>query len=66
IYDPRSKAHYAELRQRGHSHGRALRGVADRLLKMLCSMLRSQTVFEPNRRHPPAVACQAAQAALSA
>ncbi|HVA64503.1 MAG TPA: hypothetical protein VNF74_12320 [Terriglobales bacterium] len=53
LYDPRSKAHYTRLRLRGHSHGRALRGVADRLLQMLYSMLRSQDVFDPNRRHPP-------------
>ena len=28
--DPKCRARYAALRQRGHSHGRALRGVADR------------------------------------
>lgn len=53
IHDPRSRAHYARLRQKGHSHGRALRGVADRLLQLLCSMLRSQTCFDPSRRLPP-------------
>jgi transposase len=41
---------YAELRARGHSHGRALRSVADRLLAVACAMLRSGTLFDPNRR----------------
>jgi transposase len=48
--DPRSKEHYAELRAKGHSHGRALRGVADRLLAVLISMLDSGTTYDPNRR----------------
>jgi len=48
--DPRSKQHYAELRAKGHSHGRALRGVADRLLAMLVAMLESGTTYDPGRR----------------
>ena len=48
-YDPRSRAKYDSLRQRGHGHARALRSVADRLLAMLCAMLRTQTLFDPNR-----------------
>lgn len=43
--DPRSRAKYAELRRRGHSHGRALRSVADRLLNVACAMLKSGTPF---------------------
>jgi transposase len=31
-HDPRSREHYHRLRGKGHSHGRALRGLADRLL----------------------------------
>lgn len=54
--DPRSKEHYAELRSKGHSHGRALRGVADRLLAVLIAMLDSGTTYDPNRR--AAVAAQ--------
>lgn len=50
--DQRSRARYALLRARGHSHGRALRGVADRLLQLLCSMLRNQTAFDPARSAP--------------
>jgi transposase len=49
-YDPRSRAHFHRLRQRGHSYGRALRGVADRLLAMLISMLKHQTTYDPARR----------------
>lgn len=48
-HDPRTKAHYAALRQRGHSPARAWRGVADRLLRILVSMLVHQTLYEPDR-----------------
>jgi len=47
--DARSKAHYATLRSKGHTHGRALRGVADRLLKLLVSMLSSGQLYDPAR-----------------
>jgi hypothetical protein len=43
--DPKSRAKYAALRARGHSHGRALRGVADRLLGVACAMLQSGETF---------------------
>jgi transposase len=49
-HDPRSREHYHQLRSKGHSHGRALRGLADRLLALLCAMLRSQTLYDPTRR----------------
>lgn len=48
--EPRSRLHYTELRAKGHSHGRALRGVADRLLSMLIAMLVSGTTYDPARR----------------
>jgi transposase len=48
--DERSKAHYGQLRARGHSHGRALRGVADRLLNLLVVLLRRGELFDPARR----------------
>ena len=35
------------FRSCGHSHGRALRGVADHLLAVACSMLKSQTLYDP-------------------
>jgi len=45
-HDPKSTAKYAALRSRGHSHGRALRSVADRLLNVACAMLRAGTAFD--------------------
>jgi transposase len=52
-HDPLSKAKYDALRARGQGHARALRSVADRLLNVLCSMLRSGSTFDPGRRPPP-------------
>jgi len=49
-WDPRSQQHYARLRAKGHSHGRALRGVADRLQAMLIAMLHTRTLYDPARR----------------
>lgn len=49
--DPRSKRRYAELRARGHSHGRALRSIGDALLRTACAMLREGTHFDPNRQN---------------
>jgi transposase len=50
VCDPRSKKLYAEMRAHGHSHGRALRGLADRWLDVLISMLRHNTLYDPERR----------------
>jgi transposase len=47
-HDPRSRAKYAALRHRGHSHARALRSVADRLLNVACAMLKTGTIFDPS------------------
>ncbi len=54
-HDPHSRAHYASLRRSGHTHGRALRSVADSLLRVLIAMLKSGTLYDPNRarRIPP-------------
>ena len=49
VHDPPSKARYRALRARGHSHGRALRTVGDRLLAVACAMLRDGTLYDPNR-----------------
>jgi len=54
--DPRAKQLYAEMRRRGHSHGRALRGLADRNLAMLISMLKSGTLYDPAKRGSAALA----------
>ena len=62
-HDERLRALYARLRGAGASHGRALRGVGDRSLAMLVSMLKSNTVYDPSRRasasRPAAPAAQA-------
>jgi transposase len=47
-HDPKSRARYAALRKRGHSHGRATRGVADRLLALACVLLQRQILFDPH------------------
>jgi len=46
--DATSKQRYAALRARGCSHGRALRSVVDRLLKLVCTLLRRQVLFDRN------------------
>jgi len=48
--DPRLNALYRAERERGHSHSRAMRGVADRLLKMLTVMLQTGQAYDPARR----------------
>ena len=49
-HDAVSKRRYGELRKRGHSHGRALRTVGDRLLYLLCTLLERQTLFDPHHK----------------
>jgi transposase len=48
LHDPESRRRYDALRQRGHSYGRALRTVADRLLGVACVLLRRQVLFDPD------------------
>lgn len=50
--DSRCREHYTQLRAVGHSHGRALRGVSDRLLSILVAMLRNRELYDPSRRPP--------------
>ncbi len=50
--DQACKSRYAALRKRGHSHGRALRTIGDRLLAVACAMLKSQTPFDPDHKTP--------------
>jgi transposase len=47
--DAAARHYYAALRARGHSHGRALRSVADRWLRILISMLTHRTLYDPTR-----------------
>jgi transposase len=55
VHDPKSRSRYETLRARGHSFGRALRGVADRLLGVACVLLRRQVLFDPGHGRPAAV-----------
>jgi transposase len=55
-HDPISRSRYAELRRRGHSHGRALRGVGDRLLYVLCKLLERQVLYDPDHARPQTIA----------
>jgi len=50
VWDPKSKSIYAGMRACGQSHGRALRGMADRWLRVLFAMLRHKTLFDVQRR----------------
>lgn len=54
VRDARTNRAYAALRARGHSHGRALRTIGDRLLGVACAMLRHQTPYDPMRQPSPA------------
>ena len=47
--DPHSAAYYRRLRTRGQTHGRALRSVVDRWLRILVAMLRHRTLYDPTR-----------------
>lgn len=50
IREPKAKALYRKMRERGLGHARAIRGVADRLLAVLIAMLRSNHPYDPERR----------------
>lgn len=47
--DAASRAYYRRLRARGHTHGRALRSVADRLLRILCTLLTTRSLYDRTR-----------------
>lgn len=44
--DAAARAYYTTLRARGHSHGRALRSVGDRWLRILIAMLKTGTLYD--------------------
>lgn len=48
--DPAARRYYAQLRARGHTHGRALRSVADRWIRILTAMLRDRTLYSADHR----------------
>src|SRR6185503_9103645 len=47
--DAAARAYYHALRARGHRHGRALRSVGDRWLRILMAMLNTGTLYDPTR-----------------
>lgn len=47
--DPESRKRYAALRGKGHKHPRALRAIGDHLLCIACSMLKTGTLYDPER-----------------
>jgi len=49
LRDTHFKLHYQSLRQKGHRHARALRGVMDRILTIAVAMLRDSTLYDPSR-----------------
>ena len=51
-HDAACAAKYRALRARGHGHYRALRSVADSLLRIACAMLRDGTLYEPRCVQP--------------
>jgi transposase len=48
--DSLARRHYEQLRQAGHSHARALRGVGDRWVTVLIAMLRAGEVYDATQR----------------
>lgn len=52
LNDPKCRGRYEALRARGHSYGRALRGVADRLLGVACVLLQRRVLFDPDHGAP--------------
>ena len=49
-HDPETRGYYQALRRRGHSHGRSLRSVADRAIRILMTLLTRGQLFDPNYR----------------
>lgn len=47
--DAPTATYYRHLRARGQTHGRALRSVIDRWLRILVAMLRHRTLYDPTR-----------------
>lgn len=52
LRDPHFKLHYDRLRDKGHGHARALRGVMDRILSIAIAMLRDRTLYDSSRHSP--------------
>lgn len=52
--DAAGREYYDRHRARGHSHATTLRCLGERLLNVLVAMLRERTLYDPERRAPPA------------
>lgn len=52
-HDPRARSYYVALRARGHKHGRALRSVADRFLRVLFALFKHGQLFDAVHHRPP-------------
>ena len=52
-HDVGARAYYDRLRARGHAHGRALRSVGDRWLRILIAMLHTRTLYDGSRFAAP-------------
>ena len=51
-HDAVARTYYTRLRARGHTHGRALRSVGDRWLRILIAMLTNRTLYHATRLTP--------------
>lgn len=52
INDPVSRARYEELRKKGHSYCRSVRTVCDRLLSVVCTLLKKGELFDKQFKKP--------------
>jgi transposase len=50
VHDPKAQALYQSQKARGHTHGRSIRAVADRLLRDLVVCLSKQEAYRPELR----------------
>jgi transposase len=48
-WDRPTRTYYTQLRQRGHTHGRAIRAVLDRWFRILIAMLKHRTLYDADR-----------------
>lgn len=46
-HSPHYSKKYAEMRARGHTHGRACRQIVDQMLTVVTAMLRDRTLYDP-------------------
>ncbi len=52
-WDPRAREQYQRLKAAGHNHARAVRGVGDRLLRLVVTLLKNGELYDPQRRLLP-------------